>query len=109
MNPQDCVQAPGPLFNLAAHLLNCNAARPNKVAFADDSGTFTNYQLSERVRKLAAGLPAHELYWTNRVARRYSCLSSSRTITGRHSRIPLVVANCQTKRAAEIRDRAPIC
>ncbi|WP_454056733.1 benzoate-CoA ligase family protein [Cupriavidus sp. Marseille-Q8015] len=56
MNPKDCVQPPGQQFNFAAHLLDCNAARPDKVAFVDDQGTLTYQQLSERVRRLAAGL-----------------------------------------------------
>ena len=50
------VAAPPERFNFAAHLLAANARRPDKIAFADDTGTLGYGQLDERVRGLAAGL-----------------------------------------------------
>jgi benzoate-CoA ligase len=50
--------APGAVFNIAQHLLACNAQRPAKAAFIDDRGTLTYGQLDERVRRVAAGLRA---------------------------------------------------
>ncbi len=50
MNP------PPEAFNLAEHLLDANAGRPEKPAFIDDAGAITYAQLDERVRRLAAGL-----------------------------------------------------
>lgn len=50
------VTPPGELFNYAQHLLDCNSGRATKVAFIDDHGTLTYGQLSERVRRVAAGL-----------------------------------------------------
>ncbi len=43
-------------FNFAQHLLECNAARPSKVAFLDDAGSLSYGELEDRVRRLAAGL-----------------------------------------------------
>ena len=50
------VAPPPERFNFAAHLLAANAQRPDKTAFADDTGTLGYGQLDERVRGLAAGL-----------------------------------------------------
>ena len=48
--------APPEKFNFAQHLIQCNAARPGKVAFIDDIGGLTYGELEARVRRLAAGL-----------------------------------------------------
>jgi len=45
-------------FNIAAHLLQANAGRPDKLAFVDDEGALTFAQLDDRARRLAAGLRA---------------------------------------------------
>ena len=49
-------EAPGPLFNIAQHLLACNVGRPDKAAFIDDHGSVSYGQLDERVRRMAASL-----------------------------------------------------
>jgi len=49
-------EAPGPVFNFAAHLLAANAGRPNKTAFIDDHGSLGYADLADRVRRVAAGL-----------------------------------------------------
>ncbi len=59
--------APGTPFNFAQHLLELNAARPEKTAFIDDVGPLSYAQLSERVRRLAAGLRALGLRREERV------------------------------------------
>ncbi|MEC5214949.1 benzoate-CoA ligase [Polaromonas sp. CG_9.5] len=48
----------GTSFNFAQHLITCNAARPEKTAFIDDTGSLTYGELAERIRRLAAGLLA---------------------------------------------------
>ena len=50
------VAAPPEIFNFARHLLDTNAARPEKVAFVDDLGALTYGRLDERARRLAAAL-----------------------------------------------------
>ena len=45
-------------FNVARHLLECNAARHDRAAFVDDAGTLTYGELEDQVRRLAAGLRA---------------------------------------------------
>jgi benzoate-CoA ligase len=45
-------------FNFAQHLLSVNAARANKTAFIDDQGMLNYGQLTDRVRRVAAGLRA---------------------------------------------------
>ena len=50
------VAAPPEIFNFARHLLDTNAARPEKVAFVDDVGALTYGRLDERARRLAAAL-----------------------------------------------------
>jgi benzoate-CoA ligase len=52
------VAAPGENFNFAAHLLEVNSGRPDKVAYVDDQGSLTYGQLAERVRRAAAALRA---------------------------------------------------
>jgi benzoate-CoA ligase len=50
------VTAPGERFNFAQHLMEANAARADRAAFVDDLGTVTYGALSDRVRRMAAGL-----------------------------------------------------
>jgi len=45
-------------FNFAQHLIECNAARPDKAAFIDDLGALSYGELEQRLRRLAAGLRA---------------------------------------------------
>ncbi|MDQ3060248.1 MAG: benzoate-CoA ligase family protein [Pseudomonadota bacterium] len=52
------VPAPGAQFNFAQHLIVCNAQRPAKTAFIDDTGTLSYGALAERIRRLAAALLA---------------------------------------------------
>ena len=50
------VAAPPERFNFAQHLMACNAARPEKLAFVDDTGALSYGELEQRVRRLATGL-----------------------------------------------------
>ena len=50
------IPVPGERFNFADHLLQVNAAHPDRAAFIDDRGTLTYGQTAERVRRMAAGL-----------------------------------------------------
>ncbi len=50
------VPAPPEMFNFARYLLEANAGRADKVAFADDLGALTYGALEERARRLAAAL-----------------------------------------------------
>ena len=43
-------------FNFAAHLIERNAMRADKVAYIDDQGTMTYGELADRVRRFAAAL-----------------------------------------------------
>jgi benzoate-CoA ligase len=61
------VPPPGERFNFAQHLIECNASRPDKVAFIDDLGTLSYGALEERVRRVAAGLRALGLKREERV------------------------------------------
>ncbi len=61
------VQAPSERFNFSQHLLTLNAIRPSKIAFVDDHGTLSYGELSERVKKVAAGLKALGLRREERV------------------------------------------
>ncbi|MEP7058565.1 MAG: AMP-binding protein, partial [Caldimonas sp.] len=76
MNPQPSDSAssgPAPggelpeRFNVAAHLLDINAARADKLAYIDDAGSVTYAELDERVRRCAAGLHALGLRCEDRV------------------------------------------
>jgi benzoate-CoA ligase len=58
MNIPANLQAMGPRFNFAAHLLQANAGRAAKAAFIDDRGVLSYGQLDERVRRFAAALQA---------------------------------------------------
>jgi len=48
----------GKHFNFAQHLIECNAARPTKVAYIDDRESLSYGELAERIRRMAAGLLA---------------------------------------------------
>jgi benzoate-CoA ligase len=50
------VPPPGPQFNFAEHLIALNAGRPGKTAYIDDAGTLSYGELTDRVRRMAAGL-----------------------------------------------------
>ena len=52
------IPAPGPHFNIAAHLLQVNAGRASKAAFIDDQGTLSYGELDVRVRSFATALTA---------------------------------------------------
>jgi len=52
------VTAPPARFNIAEHLIQCNASRPDKAAFIDDRATLTYGELEKRVRRLAGALSA---------------------------------------------------
>ena len=67
MNMPPNVSVPGPVFNLAQHLLDRNAGRSAKPAFIDDHGTLSYGELSERVRRCAAALLAQGLRREERV------------------------------------------
>ena len=51
------IPVPGERFNFADHLLQVNAAHPDRAAFIDDRGTLTYGQTAERVRRMAADGP----------------------------------------------------
>ena len=55
-NNQPDVAAPPEQFNFAQYLLDCNAQRSERPAFIDDAGMLTYGELSQRLRRLAAGL-----------------------------------------------------
>ncbi len=61
------VPAPGPAFNFAQYLMDCNAQRGSKLAVVDDQGSLTYEQLFARVRQMAAGLVAMGLRREERV------------------------------------------
>jgi benzoate-CoA ligase len=50
------VPAPPAQFNIAAHLLAANAARPHKAAFVDDLGSLSYGELTQSVQRLAGAL-----------------------------------------------------
>ena len=45
-------------FNVGQYLMECNAQRPDKAAFVDDSGALSFAELEDRVRRLAQALQA---------------------------------------------------
>jgi benzoate-CoA ligase len=61
------VEPPPEAFNFAAHLLEANARRPDKLAFIDDVGMVTYGELDERVRRFAAALKARGVKREERV------------------------------------------
>jgi benzoate-CoA ligase len=52
------VPVPGENFNFTQYLMDCNAGRPEKLAFVDDQGSLSYGALSERIRSLASALLA---------------------------------------------------
>lgn len=50
------VEASGPRFNFAQHLIERNAGRGAKLAYVDDVGGLSYAALAERIQRLAAGL-----------------------------------------------------
>jgi len=48
----------GAHFNFAQYLIACNAARPAKTAYIDDTGALCYGELADRIRRLAAALLA---------------------------------------------------
>ncbi len=50
------IEAPGDSFNFAQHLIERNVNRAEKIACIDDYGSLSYGELSERIRKVAAGL-----------------------------------------------------
>ncbi|MBI5256450.1 MAG: benzoate-CoA ligase family protein [Burkholderiales bacterium] len=56
--PVPGVEPPPEAFNFAAHLLARNLSRAEQPAFVDDHGALSYRQLTERVRRVAAGLRA---------------------------------------------------
>jgi benzoate-CoA ligase len=61
------IPVPGERFNFADHLLQVNAAHPDRAAFIDDRGTLTYGQTAERVRRMAAGLRSLQIRREERV------------------------------------------
>jgi benzoate-CoA ligase len=61
------VPAPGANFNFAQHLIDRNAARPDKIAFIDDQGQITFGELARRIRRMASALLASGLRPEERV------------------------------------------
>jgi benzoate-CoA ligase len=54
-------------FNFARHLFDLNVSRASKLAYRDDEHTLTYGELADRVRRLAAALPALGLRREERV------------------------------------------
>ncbi len=54
-------------FNFSRHLLELNAARPDKTAYIDDRGSMSYGELADRVRRCAAGLAALGVHREERV------------------------------------------
>jgi len=61
------IPAPGERFNFAQHLLQLNAAHPERPAFIDDFGVLSYGELAERAARLGAGLRALGLKREERV------------------------------------------
>ncbi|MEK8031716.1 benzoate-CoA ligase family protein [Ideonella sp. DXS29W] len=59
--------SPAARFNFAQHLIEANAHRGAKLAYVDDHGSLSYAAMSERVRRLAAGLIAHGVRREERV------------------------------------------
>ena len=58
MTLPDHIPVPGDRFNFAQHLLQLNAAHPERPAFIDDHGMLHYGELAERAARLGAGLRA---------------------------------------------------
>jgi benzoate-CoA ligase len=58
---------PGAPFNFAQHLIDCNAAHPDRIAYTDDAGSLRYGELAERICRLAAALLASGIRREERV------------------------------------------
>ncbi|MCU0921726.1 MAG: benzoate-CoA ligase family protein [Burkholderiaceae bacterium] len=58
MTLPDHIPVPSERFNFAQHLLQLNAAHPERTAFIDDAGALSYGELAERAARLGAGLRA---------------------------------------------------
>ena len=67
MTLPDHIPVPGERFNFAQHLLQLNAAHPERSAFIDDFGVLSYGELAERAARLGAGLRALGLRREERV------------------------------------------
>ena len=56
-----------PYFNFAQYLLDCNAQRPDKLAFVDDRGSLSFGALAERIRAVAGALSGCGVHREERV------------------------------------------
>ena len=56
------VAPPPERFNFAAHLIERNTTRAEKLAYIDDQGSMTYGELADRVRRFAAALAADVRY-----------------------------------------------
>jgi non-ribosomal peptide synthetase component E (peptide arylation enzyme) len=83
------VAPPPSRFNFAQHLLELNAAHPDKPAFIDDRGALSYGELALRVRRLAAGLRALGLKREERVLLLATWVAASIEL-GVHRADPLV-------------------
>jgi benzoate-CoA ligase len=54
-------------FNFARHVLDVNAAWPEKIAYIDDAGTLNYGELDDAVRRFAAGLQAMGMHREERI------------------------------------------
>ena len=52
------IETPGARFNFAQHLIDCNAAHPDRIAYLDDTGSLPYGELARRIRSLATSLLA---------------------------------------------------
>ena len=67
MTPPPRAKPPAARLNFAAHVLELNAGRAEKIAYRDDAGTLTYGELDELVRRFAAALAALEIRREERV------------------------------------------
>jgi benzoate-CoA ligase len=58
LEAQSDFSGPPERFNVGQYLMECNARRPDKAAFVDDSGALSFGELEDRVRRLAQALRA---------------------------------------------------
>ena len=56
-----------PSFNFAQYLMDCNAQRPDQLAFVDDRGSLTFGALAERIRAVAGALSGCGVHREERV------------------------------------------
>ncbi len=58
---------PGPVFNFAAHLIERNRDRAEKIAYYDDRSTLSYGELADHIRRMATALLAHGIRREERV------------------------------------------